>query len=537
MKKITFILLSFLLTTYVAFSANLYLIANNGSTWTSTPTGFDNVYKVDLSNSGTNGTTAVTLTQWLSNRNAATPTYLINGSAGATFASTDQVWIAGGTYNVTGVWSILSGSGSATPSKLYGGFAGNENTTADRVKGSSAWSYTNETVINGSGSSTGILNAGGDRTMVIDGITFTACPNNAGQAIFQRPNMTIQNCKFTANSCVAVRYFISTASKTASTSSSYFANNTYTVSGGAEGGCIMANNGSAGGTYTISDCEFDSNSCSASGSGASAGIKAQGAGNVEIQNCIFKNNNATAGNSSAVSLTSATCTLKNSLIYGTSLATNKVALYVTAGKVTNCTVVNNQGGGAYLSNASTSTIYLTNNVFWGEDVKSGQVSAVANCLGTISNCAYTSLSANYIGTVSNTVDLTVSSTGLFTDPTNNVWSLTTASPLINMGTDLNAPASDLIGTPRPQGSAHDIGAYEYTSSTAASVVRTAANIVTVLHDGVFANKDGRLFIYNTSGQVINNMFVIAGEKINLRSGIYFIRLESDKGISSQKIIL
>ena len=169
----------------------------------------------------------------------------------------------------------------------------------------------------------------------------------------------------------------------------------------------MANNGSTGGTYTITGCVFDSNSSTASGSGASAGIKAQGAGNVEITKCIFKNNNATAGNSSAVSLTSATCSLKNSLIYGTSNVNNKAAVYVSAGSVINCTVVNNLGGGAYLSNASTATINLTNNVFWGEDTKSGQISAIANCLGTITNCAYTSISANYTGTNTNQADFRI----------------------------------------------------------------------------------------------------------------------------------
>jgi len=158
-----------------AFSANLYLVANNGTTWTSTPSGFENVYKVDLSNSGANGTTAVTLQQWLADRNAITaPTYLINGNAGVTFTTADQVWIAAGTYNFTAQWSILSGSGALVPAGVYGGFTGTENTLADRAKSTNPWDYTHETILNGSASANGIFNAGGDRTMIIDDLLLPA---------------------------------------------------------------------------------------------------------------------------------------------------------------------------------------------------------------------------------------------------------------------------------------------------------------------------------------------------------------------------
>lgn len=521
-KLITFILFSFVLIASNAYSANLYLIANNGTTWTSTPVGFDNVYKVNLSASGANGTTAVSLQQWLTDRNATTaPTYLINGSAGVTFTTADQVWIAAGTYNFTAQWNILSGGGAVVPAAIYGGFVGSENALTDRVKGANAWEFTNETILNGSGSANGIINAGSDRTMIIDGLTLSACPNTAGQAIFQRPNMTVQNCKFTSNACVALRYFISTASKTATTSNCYFANNTNTVSAGVEGGCIMANNGSAGGTYTITGCVFDSNSSTASGSGASAAIKAQGAGNVEITKCIFKNNNATAGNSSAVSLTSATCVLKNSLIYGTSVATNKAAVYVSAGSVINCTVVNNLGGGAYLSNASTATINLTNNVFWGEDTKSGQISAIANCLGTITNCAYTSISANYTGTNTNQVDLTTTSTGLFTDPVNNLWTLASGSVLIDMGTATGAPGTDIVGTTRPQGGGIDIGAYERTTTTALTGVKQLNWMV----------RDGNLIINGIENNQPINIFDITGKKVfSENTGTNVISVPLHKGV-------
>lgn len=518
-KLITIIAIAILIFGNSVEAAKTYLIqpgTSGAASWTKTPGANDSI--VDLTVAGQ------TLTAWLAGRTS--------------WAAGDQVWIVAGTYSFTSYYNIGSSPSLATsyPSAIYGGFAGNENAITDRAKAANAWDYSHETILNGSGSTNGIFGAGSDRNMTIDGLTLTGCISTAGQSIFQRPNMTIQNCKFTSNACVALRYYITSASKTATTSNCYFANNTNTVSGGAEGGCIMANNGSAGGTYTVTGCVFDSNSSTASGSGASAGIKAQGAGNVEITRCIFKNNNATAGNSSAVSLTSATCSLKNSLIYGTSVATNKVAVYVSAGSVTNCTVVNNLGGGAYLSNASSSTISLTNNVFWGEDTKSGQISTVSGCLGTITNCAYTNLSANFSGNVVNTVDITNTTTGLFTDPANNIWTLASGSVLIDMGTSTNAPATDLLGVTRPQHGVFDIGAYEFLVS-ANKYVLAQQQMFRQTGNKLIAEAEGNAAVYDVHGKLYVNRHVLVGDEINLKSGIYFITLTTTESRTVQKIIL
>jgi hypothetical protein len=518
-KLVTSLFFAVLLICTSFVSGKNYLIqsgAAGAATWTKTISENDSV--VDLTVAGK------TITAWLAGR--------------ASWAAGDQIWILVGEYSFTSYYNIGSSPSLATsyPSAIYGGFAGNENAIADRQKRNNAWDYTHETILNGSTSTNGIFGAGGDRTMIIDGLTFTGCINTAGQAVWQRPNMTIRNCKFTNNACVSLRYYISAASKTASVSNCYFSNNTNTVTGGAEGGCIMANNSSAGGTYTITDCVFESNSCTASGSGASAGVKAQGVGNVEINKCVFRNNNATAGSSSAVSLTSATSTIKNSLIYGTSVATNKVAVYVSAGSVINCTVVNNLGGGAYLSNAASSTISLINNVFWGEDVKSGQISAVANCLGNITNCAYNSLSANFIGNIVNTVDITTTTTGLFTDPANNLWTLASGSVLIDMGTATNAPATDLTGVSRPYGSGVDIGAYEFLVS-ANSQLRAQKKAFIQYGNKLVAEASGKAYVYDVYGKLRISKIVQTGDEIVLESGVYFITLNTSEDRIAQKIML
>jgi hypothetical protein len=45
------------------------------------------------------------------------------------------------------------------------------------------------------------------------------------------------------------------------------------------------------------------------------------------------------------------------------------------------------------------------------------------------------------------------------------FALQSGSPAINTGSSTSAPATDYIGTARPQGAGYDIGAYEYVSST------------------------------------------------------------------------
>ena len=520
MKKLV-LLLTVLCTLSVTAqrTSKNYLIqlgGGNGAAWTKTPGANDSI--VDLTVAGQ------TLTAWLAGRTS--------------WVTGDQIWIAAGTYNFTGYYNIGSAPSLATsyPAGIHGGFKGTESSLADRVKGTNMWDFSNETILNGSGSSNGIFGAGGDRNMSVEGLTFSGCVNTAGQAIYQRPNMSIQNCKFTNNACVAVRYYISTASKTATLSNCYFNGNTNTLTAGTEGGCIMANNSSAGGTYTVTNSVFDSNSSVASGSGASAGIKAQGVGTVNISNCIFKNNNATAGNSSAVSLTSATSNLTNCLIYGTSLVTNKNALYVSAGNVTNCTVVGNLGGAAYLSNAITANINITNTVFWGSDSKSGQISAVAGCLGNIINCAYISVSTNYAGTSTNNIDLTTTSTGLFTDPVNNDWTLATGSLLIDMGISTGAPTTDIRGYLRT--GTIDIGAYEF-GAVAAVNSPTADKKTAVIRNGTMlvSKMDGNIQIFNSCGKQLINRFVRTGESIGLSSGIYIVTMTNSTERITQKIAI
>ncbi|MDD3647768.1 MAG: choice-of-anchor Q domain-containing protein [Candidatus Dojkabacteria bacterium] len=55
----------------------------------------------------------------------------------------------------------------------------------------------------------------------------------------------------------------------------------------------------------------------------------------------------------------------------------------------------------------------------------------------------------------------ISADPLFVDPDSNDFRLQAGSPAIDAGATLSEVTDDIIGIPRPQGSAYDIGAYEY----------------------------------------------------------------------------
>ena len=78
---------------------------------------------------------------------------------------------------------------------------------------------------------------------------------------------------------------------------------------------------------------------------------------------------------------------------------------------------------------------------------------------------------------------------LFADPSAPDLHLAVGSPALDAGTDVGAPAIDFDGTPRPQGSAHDCGAYEQVIDTSA-IFRTRATgdllMDGVLHSAAFA---------------------------------------------------
>ncbi|MHC4714982.1 MAG: choice-of-anchor Q domain-containing protein, partial [Planctomycetota bacterium] len=70
--------------------------------------------------------------------------------------------------------------------------------------------------------------------------------------------------------------------------------------------------------------------------------------------------------------------------------------------------------------------------------------------------------------------LQASDTDLFTDPGNDDYTLKSTSPAKDAGTTRSEVTDDIVGTARPQGSAYDMGCYEYVEGIPDLVITTSS---------------------------------------------------------------
>ncbi len=150
--------------------------------------------------------------------------------------------------------------------------------------------------------------------------------------------------------------------------------------------------------------------------------------------------------------------------------------------LTNNTMVGNIGGSSnvasIIDNYNNPNINLTNNVIYNNT----PTTLVANGSGAVTNFTYNigqTLPAG-TGNISNTNPLFVNSS--LPKGADGIWAtsddgfnLSACSPAKNTGTNTNAPATDIVGTTRPQFSIVDIGAYETTLQPTISRLYVKAN--------------------------------------------------------------
>lgn len=432
------------------------------------------------------------------------------------FPAGDEIWLAAGTYQVAAVFNVPANF------TLFGGFAGTEVNANERLKGSKAWDFTNETIIDGNNAVT-IFGAASNRVALYDGLTLTKgkFTGNAG-AMMIRPGIVIKNCKFLNNAATNQGGAV-LMNGGGEIYNSYFSANTANMGGAVHmGGADQA---------IVADCLFENNSTTVGANKQGGAIRSQSA-NAEIKNSIFINNEAT-GNGSAVytqSNADAANKITNCLFYGNK---STAALYMRGTVVYNSTVVNNEGGGVYMA---TKEAQIYNSVFWGDSRANATVSGVNAAGIEYKNNASLTIPTADQWVISDNIALDTLATEpnypFFADPINNDWQLTAQSPLLNAGngTIVGVPTTDLLGNSRPQGTAYDIGAYEMGHLT--SIAKTYTNFVcfsasnSVELRGLSAGDN--INIYSITGAKLIDIPARSTEvSVPLNRGIYIVKVANN----------
>ncbi|MBK8442404.1 MAG: right-handed parallel beta-helix repeat-containing protein [Sphingobacteriales bacterium] len=423
---------------------------------------------------------------------------MINASAAG-----DAVWVKAGTYKPT---AYPTGCVScSTPRdytfyvkdgvKLYGGFAGTETALSQRLI------TTNVTTLSGD------IGTAGDATdnayhvvlastgsggvgVTVDGFTITGGNANGSNYI------TVNGYTIYRN----VGGGIYTYNGTNTITNNTLSGNSADGGGGiyTEGGTnTLTNNtlsgnssGYGGGIYTYYATNTIANNTLSgnSASGYGGGIYTSFATNTIANNTLSGNS---AGNGGGIYTNYSTNTITNNSLSGNT-AGNGGGIYAHehTNTFTNNTLLGNSagnGGGIYLDADMSGIANFTNNIFWGNQKGGSSIVAGAdyynnlamvtvtftNNLLQLASGTYTDANYNNLGTQSGNIfetdPLFVNAADI--DGADNLHRtaddglfLQSTSPAINAGTATGAPATDILGTARPQGTGIDMGAYEWFNS-------------------------------------------------------------------------
>ena len=392
----------------------------------------------------------------------------------------------GKTY--TTIQSAVNAASSGDAISVYPG------TYTENVSLTSPSTKTNITIQSVSGAAVTIIDGNANGTAVnmastctLDGFTIQ---NGSGTAIeddgdnintgggilcLSLTNVTVQNCIITNNTLTVEGFdeVYGAGMATFSTTNTNIFNCTFSSNSiedsdeGTAGFHAGVLSGPEVSSSTITDCVFNNNG----GTGLLAVFSAT------VSNCTFSNN---LGSMAGAVLADGTHTITNCLFY--SNGENGLVLVnedeVSTYTVTNCTFVNSTDNAIILSGKEPiSTATIKNCILYGSggygisERETGKNAIPINC------CFYNNTTGLFFHENSDSLTLAqinalsgasgnIAVDPLFTDVTNNDYTLQNLSPCIDAGTSTGAPATDLDGNTRPQGGGYDIGCYEYVSDLA-----------------------------------------------------------------------
>jgi hypothetical protein len=207
----------------------------------------------------------------------------------------------------------------------------------------------------------------------------------------------------------------------------------------------MYNNASS---PTVTGCTFIGNIGASGGGIYGNGANQNSYSSVVVTNSMFVGNSASNGG--------ATC--------------NGCYYYWT---MTNCTCYANtasSAGGMWYNHCSGSSLTVTNSILWNDSAPSGNGPEIY-CYGGSATVTYSCVHGGYTGAGNIATD------PQFVNISAGNYQLQNGSPCIDKGTLAGAPSMDNGDVPRPQGSAVDMGAYEFPQSVIIAPIRSGQIVV------------------------------------------------------------
>jgi len=235
--------------------------------------------------------------------------------------------------------------------------------------------------------------------------------------------------------------------------------------------------------------------------GAGAGIYIRASNSATFNKSRIINNTASGGGGGGAYMSADdTLDLTNSIVAGNKASNGGAIMIDGIVNITNSTITDNEAttgrGGAFNTNTF-NTITVKNSIIWNNVATTDKTSHIAWLSGTTTMTASDSIFSNdgdtdfgdypYITVDSATLTfsgLMLESAPLFVDSAGGDYHIKSISPAIDNANAAYAPADDIDGDSRPQGSADDIGADEYTADSHNAPVLSWTGETGYANDGV-----------------------------------------------------